>query len=162
MQRTVASEVSPQTGVVYGHFYIQDKGVSWFHDSSQPEPGPPEDDDLVRTALDWISIVSAAGDHVAGAQLEAWDWEPQRQDDWEVSADFEFTCTTGNVALVAVMMGPSTEELIIGAPGTYRGRVYSRGAGGCRGGPYLPRWCEATSNTHLATCSPLRFGLRQG
>ncbi|MCK9928845.1 hypothetical protein MXD62_16945 [Frankia sp. Mgl5] len=113
--------------VVYGHFYIQDKGVSWFHDSSQPEPGPPEDDDLVRTALDWISIVSAVGDHVAGAQLEVWDREPQRQDDWEVSADFEFTCTTGNVALVAVMMGPSTEELIIGAPGAYRGRVYSRG-----------------------------------
>ncbi len=115
--------------VLYSHFYLQDTGGAWLDDDSRPQPGPPEDDELVRTGPDWVSILSGAQDHVAGIQLETWEREPPRQEDWEVSADFELTCTTGNIVPVAVMMGPSEKEVALGPSGTYRGRIYSRGRG---------------------------------
>ncbi len=113
--------------VLYSHFYLQDTGGGWLDDDSLPPPSPPAGDELTATGKDWVSIVSEAQDHVAGIQLEAWSAEPPRREDWEVSADFQLTCTTGNIVPVAVMMGPSEEEIIVGPPGTYSGRVYSRG-----------------------------------
>lgn len=116
--------------VLYSHFYIQDTGGAWLDDASLPQPAPPEDGDLVLAGPDWISILSGAQDHVAGIQLEVWEREPPPQPaDWEVSADFELTCSTGTVVPVAVMMGPSEEEVTVGLPGVYHGRMYSRGRG---------------------------------
>ncbi len=112
--------------VLYSFFYLQDGGQTWLDDDSLP-PSPAEGDELTATGKDWVSIVSEAQDHVAGIQLEAWATEPPRQDDWEISEDFQVVWSTGEIAPVAVTMGPSEEEIIVGPPGTYAGRVYSRG-----------------------------------
>ncbi|CAJ62940.1 hypothetical protein FRAAL4298 [Frankia alni ACN14a] len=63
-------------------------GQAWLDDDSLP-PSPAEGDELTATGKDWVSIVSEAQDHVAGIQLEAWATEPPRQEDWEISEDFQ-------------------------------------------------------------------------
>ncbi|MDT3439319.1 MULTISPECIES: hypothetical protein [unclassified Pseudofrankia] len=121
---------SDSVQVDYSIFYIEDEGEAWF-DSALPQgavpPEAPADDELVRTGLDWISIASNVNYHVAGVRLELWRGEPPQQDDWEAHADVAFSCTTGNVYLSGTGGTQSEEAFELGGPGTYHGRVHSRG-----------------------------------
>lgn len=83
--------------------------------------------ETVDVLYGFFYLQDAGQDHAAGIQIEAWSSEPPRQESWEISEDFQVACTTGEIAPVGVTMGPSEEEIVIGPPGTYAGRVYSRG-----------------------------------
>ncbi len=116
--------------VEYSQFMVKDEGLAWVENPDVPSPEPPLGlDDLVTAGTDWICIGSGAQDHTASARLEAWSGEPQRQDGWELTEDFNFTCTTGRLFLDTLTMGPASVEdrLTLGSPGRYRGRAYSRG-----------------------------------
>ncbi|MDT3439318.1 MULTISPECIES: hypothetical protein [unclassified Pseudofrankia] len=113
--------------IEYRQFFVKDEG--FYEAEETPDLEGPADGEFLSTGADWIVIVSGAAYHVATARIEAWETAPSRQDDaWEISSDFQFTCTTGRLAVVTVTMGPASEDgITIGPLGKYHGRAYSKG-----------------------------------
>jgi len=126
MIKTPIAVLEEQVEIDYSQFHIKDEGYS---DGEMPVPDAPGPGQLLAVGTDWVAVGSAVQYHLARVRIEAWDAEPDSQhSEWEVSDDFEFTCTTGRLALVTVAMGPVSDETItVGPPGTYRGRAYSKG-----------------------------------
>ncbi len=117
-----------KVNVEYRQFFIKDEG--FWEAEETPDLEGPADGGFLSTGPDWIVVVSGAEYHVAAVRIEAWTTAPDRQgeDDWELSADFEFTCTTGELGVETLTTGPASEERItIGPPGKYHSRAYSKG-----------------------------------
>lgn len=126
---TLLTAYDDRVEVEYSQFRVQDEGSAWLGNDDVPSPEAPDVDDLLTSGTDWINIGSGTQDHTASARLENWSGEPERQAGWELTKDFDFTCTTGRIFLNSLTMGPSSpgHRFILGSPGRYHGRAYSRG-----------------------------------
>ena len=105
-----------------GQFYLLDEALL---DMPIPDFSPEE---WVKSGRDWIAFLSGGQDHDALVRFEVWSGRPRPNADlWEANTEIEFQATSGKVRLWAPTIGPSESEILLGHPGRYRVRVYSRG-----------------------------------
>ncbi|MDC0766739.1 hypothetical protein [Streptomyces sp. HD] len=112
---------------VYVEFY-----ALWAEDADEDEPGEspePAEDELLASRDRRLCFRSGGHTHQAAFTAEVWDQEPAKaeQESWEASADAEWFCRSGEVALWSY--GGTSESVVeLGAPDTlWRVRAYVTG-----------------------------------
>lgn len=121
--RTVTGDAS----IAYHTFNVEDD------DPAQVDDPPssswfPTDYLTVRRGI--VYILSPGHTHTAALTMQAWDQEPPPDNHaaWELTAEAEFACPSGRIALRHAMAEKSTITLELGSSATmYRIRAHSRG-----------------------------------